>query len=155
MGLVHNYMNYEPYTNTWAAKWYLQPVCNTMQYIWATAVILKYFQTGKFLWQAPVGSKVEFDEGSKPGLDWIGMNYYGRYGWCSPLGCLWGTGAPNSSLFSTSDAGQLNTCSIGWGLCVQDCIMIVKLAMYIDRKFMAHPFCSGRFVMQLMWICIG
>lgn len=79
VGLVHNYMNYEPYTNTWAAKWYLQPVCNTMQYIWGTAVILKYLQTGKFLWQAPVGSKVEFDEGSKPGLDFIGMNYYGRY----------------------------------------------------------------------------
>lgn len=80
MGLVHNYMNYEPYTNTWAAKWYLQPVCNTMQYIWGTGVILKYFQTGKFLWQAPIGSKVEFDEGSRPGLDFIGMNYYGRYG---------------------------------------------------------------------------
>ena len=82
VGLVHNYMNYEPYTNTWAAKWYLQPVCNTMQYIWGTAVILKYFQTGKFLWQAPVGGKVEFDEGSKPGLDFIGMNYYGRYCRC-------------------------------------------------------------------------
>lgn len=78
VGLVHNYMNYEPYTNTWAAKWYLQPVCNTMQYIWGTAVVLKYLQTGKFLWQAPVGSKVEYDEGSKPGLDFIGMNYYGR-----------------------------------------------------------------------------
>lgn len=78
MGLVHNYMNYEPYTNTWAAKWYLQPVCNTMQYIWGTDILLKYFQTGKFLWQAPVGGRVEFDEGSKPGLDFIGMNYYGR-----------------------------------------------------------------------------
>ena len=72
-------MNYEPYTNTWAAKWYLQPVCNTMQYIWGTDILLKYFQTGKFLWQAPVGGRVEFDEGSKPGLDFIGMNYYGRY----------------------------------------------------------------------------
>ena len=79
VGLVHNYMNYEPYTNTWAARLYLQPVCNTMQYIWGTEVILKYFQTGKFVWQAPVGSKVDFDEGSKPGLDFIGMNYYGRY----------------------------------------------------------------------------
>lgn len=78
VGLVHNYMNYEPYTNTWAAKWYLQPVCNTMQYIWGTDILLKYFQTGKFLWQAPVGGRVEFDEGSKPGLDFIGMNYYGR-----------------------------------------------------------------------------
>lgn len=85
VGLVHNYMNYEPYTNTWAAKWYLQPVCNTMQYIWGTAVILNYFQTGKFLWQAPVGGKVEFDEGSKPGLDFIGMNYYGRYCRCGHL----------------------------------------------------------------------
>jgi len=78
VGLVHNYMNYEPYTDTWAAKWYLQPVCNTMQYIWGTDILLKYFQTGKFLWQAPVGGRVEFDEGSKPGLDFIGMNYYGR-----------------------------------------------------------------------------
>ena len=80
VGLVHNYMNYEPYTNTWAARWYLQPVCNTMQYIWGTEVVLKYFQTGTFRWQGPVGGKVEFDEGSKPGLDFIGMNYYGRYG---------------------------------------------------------------------------
>lgn len=72
-------MNYEPYTNTWAAKWYLQPVCNTMQYIWGTDILLKYFQTGKFLWQAPVGGRVEFDEGSKPGLDFIGLNYYGRF----------------------------------------------------------------------------
>ena len=50
-----------------------------MQYIWGTDILLKYFQTGKFLWQAPVGGRVEFDEGSKPGLDFIGMNYYGRY----------------------------------------------------------------------------
>jgi len=84
VGLVHNYMNYEPYTSTWAAKCYLQPVCDTMQYIWGTDVLLKYFQTGKFLWQAPVGGKVQFDEGNKPGLDFIGMNYYGR---CNPCFC--------------------------------------------------------------------
>ena len=83
VGLVHNYMNYEPYTNTWAARIYLQPICNTMQYIWGTEVILKYFQTGKFVWQTPVGSRVDYDEGSKPGLDFIGMNYYGRYCCCN------------------------------------------------------------------------
>ena len=71
-------MNYEPYTNNWAAKQYLQPVCKTMQYIWGTEVILQYFRTGKFAWQGPMGGKVAFDEGRKPGLDWIGMNYYGR-----------------------------------------------------------------------------
>ena len=80
IGLVHNYMNYEPYTNTWAARLYLQPVCNTMQYVWGTSLILQYFKTGKFVWQGPIGSKVAFEEGSKPGLDWIGMNYYGRCG---------------------------------------------------------------------------
>lgn len=78
IGLVHNYMNYEPYTNNWAAKQYLQPVCKTMQYIWGTEVILQYFRTGKFVWQGPMGGKVAFDEGQKPGLDWIGINYYGR-----------------------------------------------------------------------------
>ena len=51
-----------------------------MQYIWGTDIILQYFRTGKFRWQAPVGGKVQFDEGSKPGLDFIGMNYYGRSG---------------------------------------------------------------------------
>lgn len=48
VGLVHNYMNYEPYTNTWAARCYLQPLCNTLQYIWGTSVLLEYFQTGNF-----------------------------------------------------------------------------------------------------------
>lgn len=48
VGLVHNYMNYEPFTKTWAARCYLQPLCNTLQYIWGTSVLLEFFQTGKF-----------------------------------------------------------------------------------------------------------
>ena len=29
-------------------------------------------------WQAAFGGKVEYQEDTKPGLDFIGMNYYGR-----------------------------------------------------------------------------
>ena len=31
-----------------------------------------------YRWQAAFGGKVEYTEDTKPGLDFIGMNYYGR-----------------------------------------------------------------------------
>jgi len=78
IGFVHNFLEYEcQYPQGWAA-YYIQPVCSTMQTIWANQAVVDYFRTGVFDWSPPFGSRIHYIEREKPGCDWIGVNYYGR-----------------------------------------------------------------------------
>jgi hypothetical protein len=60
---------------------YLQPLCDTLEHIWATEITIDFFRTGRFKWDSPWPHRsVDWQAEELPGLDWIGLNYYGRCG---------------------------------------------------------------------------
>lgn len=79
VGLVHNHMAYaakDP--SAFSIRW-VQPVIDWLDRVWGTAETVRYFQTGRFCWRTPplCGGPVEAAD-APPGLDWVGLNYYGR-----------------------------------------------------------------------------
>ena len=45
--------------------------------MWATEITVDYLRTGVFRWYSPWGAASEVRD-ARPGLDFIGLNYYGR-----------------------------------------------------------------------------
>ena len=79
IGIVHNYLQYEVQYPESISKYYIGPICKMMSSIWGNTIMLRYFKEGIFEWPSPFGGNtVEYKEPSKPGCDWIGINYYGR-----------------------------------------------------------------------------
>ena len=78
IGIVHNFLHYRPKHPDGPSNIYIGRLCKLMERIWATDIMLEYFTTGRFRWSMPYGSLTHQDQ-EKPGLDWIGMNYYGRH----------------------------------------------------------------------------
>ncbi|KAK9837706.1 hypothetical protein WJX74_003498 [Apatococcus lobatus] len=76
VGIVHNYMNYAPISKVCSG--HIAWACGWLNSFWGTQQILEYFCTGRFHYPVPMGSPVSHQEASKPGLDFIGINYYGR-----------------------------------------------------------------------------
>ncbi|KAK9868650.1 hypothetical protein WJX84_001643 [Apatococcus fuscideae] len=76
VGIVHNYMNYAPITPAWSG--HVAWACGWLNSFWGTQQILEYFSSGRFHFPVPCSSPVRHQETSKPGLDFIGINYYGR-----------------------------------------------------------------------------
>jgi hypothetical protein len=84
VGLVHNHMSYavkDP--RAFSVRW-VQPVIDWLDRVWGTAEVVRYFRTGRFTWRTPplCGGNVEAAD-APPGIDWVGLNYYGR---CEPQG---------------------------------------------------------------------
>ena len=78
VGLVHNYLQYEPQYPRGVSSYYISPVCRLMASIWGNDIVLRYLKEGIFEWPAPFGYSIVHREVTKPGCDWIGVNYYGR-----------------------------------------------------------------------------
>ena len=76
MGIVHNYMNYAPISKVCSS--HIAWACGWLNSFWGTQQILEYFSSGRFHYAVPMSSPVSHQEASKPGLDFIGINYYGR-----------------------------------------------------------------------------
>ena len=76
VGLVHNYMNYAPISKTCTG--HIAWACGWLNSFWGTQQILEYFRTGRFHYPVPMSSPVSHQEAGKPGLDFIGINYYSR-----------------------------------------------------------------------------
>lgn len=47
--------------------------------IWFNSGTVDYFSKGVFNWDPPFGKSIMHKEAEKPGCDWIGINYYGRW----------------------------------------------------------------------------
>ena len=78
IGLVHSAIRFEALKPKGrSAKWVL-PAVEWLMQTWAAEATLNFFQTGHFHWPTPLGDAYEFQAASKPGLDFIGVNYYGR-----------------------------------------------------------------------------
>jgi beta-glucosidase/6-phospho-beta-glucosidase/beta-galactosidase len=77
VGVVHNVFWTEPkskgvlYTHVKAA-------CAFGNRVWGNETIMRFLKTGVFHHWVPVGKAVRFDDGEKPGCDWIGVNHYSR-----------------------------------------------------------------------------
>jgi hypothetical protein len=79
IGLVHNFLRYEPLLPKALSAIYLQPLCEALEHVWATGLTIDFFRTGHFKWDSPwPHQSVEWQAEKLPGLDWIGLNYYGR-----------------------------------------------------------------------------
>ncbi len=59
-----------------ACRW-VDPVVTWLNRVWATETTLEYFRDGHFSWMSPWASTVEARD-ERPGLDFVGMNYYGK-----------------------------------------------------------------------------
>jgi hypothetical protein len=70
-------VKYEPQYERSCASVYLMPVLRLLYRVWATDVMLDFFQDGRFEWRSPLGGKVSYRHPRPPGLDFIGLNYYG------------------------------------------------------------------------------
>ena len=79
VGLVHNWLRYEPLSKRGYCSFYINPLCSWMDEIWANRIMIEYFTTGQFTWRIPFGAPMQVQEDIVPPVDWIGMNYYGRY----------------------------------------------------------------------------
>ncbi|KAK9811112.1 hypothetical protein WJX73_003422 [Symbiochloris irregularis] len=78
IGLVHNWLRYEPLSKDGFSAVYVKPLCSWMESVWANQLIIEYFTTGKFHFPVPFGSAIHAQEDRVPPTDWIGINYYGR-----------------------------------------------------------------------------
>eukprot|EP00884_Botryococcus_braunii_P018477 jgi/Botrbrau1/5312/Bobra.0391s0024.1 len=79
IGLVHNFLRYEPLLPKAVSAIYLQPLCEALEHVWATGLTIDFFRTGHFKWDSPwPHQSIEWQAEKLPGLDWIGLNYYGR-----------------------------------------------------------------------------
>ena len=54
VGIVHNHMKYEPKNERDCASLYLWPVCRLLYRVWATDILIDFFQTGLFRWHSPM-----------------------------------------------------------------------------------------------------
>jgi hypothetical protein len=45
--------------------------------VWATDITVEYFSSGRFRWHSPWAPPMEAAD-ARPGLDFIGLNYYGK-----------------------------------------------------------------------------
>lgn len=87
IGLVHNWLRYEPLNRNGYCHFYVNPLCSLMEEVWANRLVIEYFTTGKFSWRIPFGSDIKAQD-EVPPLDWMGINYYGRCAWLSYLSLL-------------------------------------------------------------------
>ena len=46
--------------------------------MWATDITVDYFRTGRFSWVSPWGITTRLQD-ARPGLDFVGLNYYGKW----------------------------------------------------------------------------
>ena len=100
VGLVHNHMSYavkDP--RAFSVRW-VQPVIDWLDRVWGTAEVVRYFRTGRFMWRTPplCGGNVEAAD-APPGIDWVGLNFYGR---CGPQGRERTTHVPCCALNSSA-----------------------------------------------------
>lgn len=78
IGIVHNWLRYEPLNKRGYSNFYVGPLTNWLDEIWANRIMIQYFTSGRFVWKVPFGSDISVQEDRLPKLDWIGINYYGR-----------------------------------------------------------------------------
>ncbi|KAK9829708.1 hypothetical protein WJX72_007458 [[Myrmecia] bisecta] len=78
VGLVHNFMRYEAAGAKSFSGYYVGPLCKWLEHFWGTQITVQYFKTGKFTWACPMGPTLSYQEPSIPGIDFVGLNYYGR-----------------------------------------------------------------------------
>jgi beta-glucosidase/6-phospho-beta-glucosidase/beta-galactosidase len=78
IGLVHNVMYYEPLRPKGFSMRWVEPVVRWLNRVWATDVTLDYFKEGRFVWMSPWAAPMDIQD-ELPGLDFIGMNYYGKW----------------------------------------------------------------------------
>lgn len=77
IGIVHNVMRYEVLRpGAFSARW-VTPVVEWLNRVWATDLTLEYFKSGRFCWHSPWAPTTETQD-EVPGLDFVGMNYYGK-----------------------------------------------------------------------------
>ena len=77
IGIVHNVMEYETLRpEAFSARW-VDPVVVWLNRVWATQTTLDYFSHGHFSWMSPWSDTMAIKE-ERPGLDFVGMNYYGK-----------------------------------------------------------------------------
>ena len=77
IGIVHNVMEYETLQpEAFSARW-VDPVVVWLNRVWATQTTLDYFSHGHFSWMSPWSATMTLKD-ERPGLDFVGMNYYGK-----------------------------------------------------------------------------
>ena len=76
VGIVHNYMQYAPSSRRCSG--HIAWACGWLNSFWGTQQILEYFGSGRFHYPLPAGTPVSHQEPAKPGLDYVGINFYGR-----------------------------------------------------------------------------
>jgi beta-glucosidase len=84
VGMVHSITQFEPFNDGTKIE---ATICNYMNHLFHDA-ITEFFATGKFCWQVPILSSLEYtDAQATKSLDFFGINYYSHVllnvGWMS------------------------------------------------------------------------
>jgi hypothetical protein len=81
IGLIHQWMTWSPKegTNPIILRLLTRPICKFLNDAWANTTTMMYFITGEFIWRNHLGADIVWrDPIGRPGLDFIGLNYYTR-----------------------------------------------------------------------------